>query len=307
VKVHPLVVVATEETTVAEILPRLGDGAALALDEGRVFVGKRRAVGADNVRPGDEVLLFPARLPSREPARILAEREGVIAAYKPADMATVADHRGAAGTLETEIARLVGGTEPPTPTSRLDVGVSGIVLFAANETARRLLAKARETGRYLRHYIALAHSSPNPERGTWTESIGRSRDPRLRQVGGKDPETAETAYATIERTPKTALLAVEPKTGRTHQIRVHAAHAHCPLWGDAAYGGMTRLVSQQGTVTDVGRIGLHAAWVEVPLPRGRTFRCEAPLPAEFEVIWTGTGGDPAAFARAWAPVYPSPT
>jgi 23S rRNA-/tRNA-specific pseudouridylate synthase len=297
-------VLCKEETTVAAVLPRFGEGAAQALDEGRIFVGKRRAAASDRIRAGDEVWMYPARPMPREPPRILLECEGVVAVYKPPEMATVADHRGSAGSLETVVHGMLGRREPIFATSRLDVGVSGVVLFATDDASRRTLARAREEGRYLRHYVAIASARPTPERGLWTASIGRGNDPRLRQVGGRSEVHAETAYLVTATAEKGALLAVEPRTGRTHQIRVHAAHAGCPLWGDGPYGGPLRLVSARGAVTQVERIALHAAWVEVPLLTSGTLRVDAPVPADFHAVWTGCGGDLSAFAGALAAIYP---
>jgi len=303
VKRPPVLVVCKAATTVGAVLPRLGEGADRALDEGRIFVGKRRASASDLIRAGDEVWMYPARPPSREPPRILLEREGVVAVYKPADMATVADHRGARGSLEATVARMLGRKGAVVATSRLDVGVSGVVLFAADEAARQRLARARVEGRYRRHYVAIAAHAPTPERGSWTESIGPARDPRRRQVGGPAAAAAETAYAVAAVAPRGALLAVEPKTGRTHQIRVHAAHAGCPLWGDSAYGGPTRHVATSGAVAVVDRIALHAAWVEVPLAGNGNLHADAPVSDDFRAIWTGCGGDDSAFAAALHAIY----
>ena len=147
---------------------------------------------------------------------------------------------------------------------------------------------------------------PTPERGLWTATIGRARNPRLRQVGGRSPVPAATAYATAAVASKGALLAVEPQTGRTHQIRVHAAHAACPLWGDGAYGGPTRVVAANGAVAEMHRIALHAAWVEITSETGAPLRVDAPIPSDFEAIWVAVGGTPSAFAAALAPIYVPP-
>ena len=299
----PVLVVCEEATTLRAVLPRLGEDAAEALEEGRVFVGKRRASATDLVRAGDEVWMYPARPAPSEPPRILIERDGVVAVYKPANMATVADHRGSRDSLEAATLRMLERKGTLVATSRLDVGVSGVVLFAADEASRGRLARAREQGRYLRHYVAVAERAPEPQQGLWTESIGRAKDPRLRQVGGRSAVAAETAYVVAAVAPKGALLAVEPRTGRTHQIRVHAAHAGCPLWGDRAYGGPTRFVASSGAVLGVERIALHAAWVEVPLAGNGNLHVEAPIPGDFQAIWTACGGDPSAFAGALRAIY----
>jgi len=295
-------IVCREETSVGAVLPRLGAGADDALREGRVFVGARRAIGlADAVAAGDEVIMYAAREAGPEAPRILLEQDGIVAAYKPAAMPTVADHRGASGTLEQEIAAMLG---PPgrvlAPTSRLDVGVSGVVLFAADEGARKRLSRARDEGHYRRHYVAVASGAPADAHGVWTWAIGRDRDPRRRRVDGRDAVAAETSYEIAARTSMATLLAVEPRTGRTHQIRVHAKTAGCPLFGDDAYGGPVRIVSERGAVRALARIALHAAWVEVPMGT-QTLRVEAPIPEDLATIWVDCGGDPGAWNEALRP------
>ena len=301
---HPIVVVSSREATLADVLPRLGEGADRALREGRVFVGARRASSpSQRVAAGDEVVMYAPRVRGSEGPRILLQHQGVVAAYKPADIATVADHRGRSGTLEDEIARELA--MPPAKlvaTSRLDVGVSGVVLFATDEGSRARLALARRQGRYRRHYIALSASRPVPERGVWSAPIGRDRDPRKRRAEGPGAVAATTRYALHAATDTAALLAIEPETGRTHQIRVHAAHAGCALYGDAAYGGPVRLISDRGSVTAIDRIALHAAWVEVPDEEDATFRIEAEAPADLVAIWIACGGPASAWALASEPL-----
>ncbi len=302
----PIVVVSSVAATLGEILPRLGDGANDALREGRVFIGARRAMSkADGVAAGDEVTLYAGRSPGAEVMRILLRRDGIVAAYKPAPMATVADHHGSAGTLENAVAELLGlSADVVTVTSRLDVGVSGVVLLATDDTARAKLAHARETGRYRRHYLAIASRAPTPDAGLWTTPIGRDRDSRKRRVGGRDARPASTRYALCDTTERAALLAVEPVTGRTHQIRVHAAHAGCPLYGDGSYGGPTRIVSGRGSVTRLGRIALHAAWVEIADEGGALLRVDAEVPPDLSDIWTSCGGAASAWSRALDPIDP---
>jgi 23S rRNA-/tRNA-specific pseudouridylate synthase len=304
VKERPVVVVATRETTLSEVLPRLGDGAERALREGRLFVGRRRAEGGgDRVAPGDEVTMYPPRVTGVESPRILFRRGGIVAAYKPARLATVSDHRGRTGTLVDAVAKeLALSHERIAVTSRLDVGVSGVVLFATDEASRAALTRARNEGRYRRHYVAVVERAPSPARGVWTARIGRDLDPRKRRIEGRDAVEARTVYAVQTTATKGALLAVEPATGRTHQIRVHAAHARCPLYGDAAYGGALRLTAENGAVTSVGRIALHAAWVAVPGEGEEILRIEADAPDDLVAIWTACGGAPDDFALAWQPL-----
>jgi 23S rRNA pseudouridine955/2504/2580 synthase/23S rRNA pseudouridine1911/1915/1917 synthase len=89
------------------------------------------------------------------------------------------------------------------------------------------------------------------------------------------------------------LLRVEPATGRTHQIRVHAAHAGVPLLGDGDYGGQRRVVNTDGSVHALSRIALHALRVEVPLPDGNIWNLVAPPPTELMQLWQALGGNAA--------------
>jgi 23S rRNA pseudouridine1911/1915/1917 synthase len=284
-----------------DVLPRLGEGAEAALAEGRIFVGKTRAEGKDvRVSAGDEVVMYQPRTISNDRPRILAEKEGMVAAYKPASISTIADQHGTASTLQEQVAALLGiAASRLHPSSRLDVGVSGLVIFASTPDARAWLASARRTGSYARHYVGIAAAPVDPARGAWTWPIGRAPDRHHRAVGGADARAAQTRYSLAATARSGAcMLAISPKTGRTHQIRVHAAHAGCPLVGDTAYGGPARITASDGAVVRVARIALHAAWVEVPSPHGGTWGVEAPVADDLADIWKALGGDPSGWAAA---------
>jgi 23S rRNA-/tRNA-specific pseudouridylate synthase len=97
------------------------------------------------------------------------------------------------------------------------------------------------------------------------------------------------------RTP--ALLTLTPVTGRTHQLRAHAASAGAPLLGDPSYGGPRRARLASGRVLPLSRVLLHAAWVELELDAERV-RVTAPLPPDFVATWEILGGEAAALERA---------
>ena len=282
--------------TVGEVVARLGgDGAAIA--DGRVFVGRKRVKSAgEAVRIGDEISVAP--LPTEAPVQIviLAQEDDLVAVAKPAGIPTIADHAGAAHALLAQTARTLGIAEPELhATSRLDRDVSGVVIFARSPDAAKRLSRARDDGTYLRRYVALCGAAPNPESGLWNAPIGRARDPRHRAAFGRDATQARSRFVTVARAGSFALLALGPETGRTHQLRVHAAHAGVPLLGDRTYRGAAHVVLPTGRVLPLDRIMLHALQVTVPRPSGSALVVEAAVPPALADLWLALGGN----AEAW--------
>jgi 23S rRNA pseudouridine1911/1915/1917 synthase len=291
------VVRAGGEHTVRDVLIRAGADAR-AVAEGRVFLGRRRVRrDTEPVRPGDVVEVAPPlSRAGTPPLLILQQTEDLVAVEKPAGIPTIADHGGSAHALASLLAGTLG-VDPASlhATSRLDREVSGVVVFALTRQARARLADARTRGAYERRYVAIATRAPQPPAGVWSEPIGRAADARHRMVGGRDPAPARTYYATCGSVPEgQALLAVAPATGRTHQIRVHAAHAAAALLGDRVYGGPARMVLGNGQVVEPRRIALHAYRVAVPSREG-TLVAVSPVPKDLEDLWSALGGD----ARSW--------
>jgi 23S rRNA pseudouridine1911/1915/1917 synthase len=284
---------------VREVLVRLGADKD-AIHEGRVFVGRKRARSdGEPVREGDVIqVAAPSRTPPPDVRVLLVTRELAVV-DKPAGISTIADQRGAAHALVATLARILGVRAAGLhSTSRLDRDVSGVVVFARTKAARQRLARARVEGAYERHYVAI--SAPTPlERGTWNAPIGRAKDPRLRSVEGPAAIPAMTRFCVCARAPGgAALLAVAPITGRTHQIRVHAAHAGAALLGDRAYGGPTRVALPGGRVIALTRIALHAARVVVPDEAGGSVTLEAAVPQELAALWGDLGGSSDAWELA---------
>jgi 23S rRNA pseudouridine1911/1915/1917 synthase len=282
--------------TVGAVLQR-AHADADAVRDGRVFVGRRRVREADEPLRVDDVVEIASRRETPTPPRILAQKDDVVAVDKPAGMPTIGDHAGAAHALVAVTAHALGLDESRLhPTSRLDRDVSGVVLFALTKAAAERLSRARAEGLYERRYVALTVASPEPLRGVWNTPIGRASDPRRRTVNGRDTVPATTRYAVCERAPGgSALLAVAPVTGRTHQIRVHAAAAGAPLIGDRVYGGPTRMTIAGGRVLELRRVALHAVRVVVPGARGTPLVALSPVPAELADLWVSLGGAPAAW------------
>jgi 23S rRNA-/tRNA-specific pseudouridylate synthase len=269
---------------------------ASALADGRVFVDGRRLGDADfQLSAGARVELFAARRSEGE-LGLLARFDGLVAVDKPAGMATEPDHAGIAASVVARAAELLGVERATVHAmSRLDVGVSGVVLLALDRTARKRVEALREAGRLRRRYVAVARATPSPPSGVWDAPIGRGCGSQ-RSAFGRDAERAETRYRVAAQAGSSSLLALEPVTGRTHQLRVHAAHAGCPLYGDATYGGPKHLTKPDGAVIALRRIALHAAWIELPFSGG--VRVESALPAALHELWSALAGAEEGLASA---------
>lgn len=237
------------------------------------------------------------------PLSVLGEYRGLVFVDKPAGLQTEPDAR----TTDTLVSRLAAQLGEPLARvhalSRLDTGVSGVVTLGLTSDARRMVQKWRERGQFERRYLALASGEPQAASGSWRESIGRGSG-NLRLIAGRNAEVAHTDFAVTSSTEIAAratpnrvhLLALGPRTGRTHQLRVHCAAHALPLLGDRAYGGASRLISASGSVSALDRIALHAAWVQLPLPQ--PMRIHAPTPPWLLNIWQQFSGNEAAFVGA---------
>lgn len=201
-----------------------------------------------------------------------------------------------AGNCVVRIVRALDPDAPRShPTSRLDAEVSGVVIFARTRAATEVLLKARRLGHYRRLYLGLASAIPDLPEGTWQSAIGIDpRDPR-RRVSTEDEHgrAAETRYRVAATSFGAALLHLRPITGRTHQLRVHAAAAGASLLGDVHYGGRRKFVRSDGRVVLARRVMLHCAMVRIPTVGGSTLELRAPIPADLRSVWEGLGGAPA--------------
>lgn len=283
-------------TDLASVLLKLGISEG-ALQEGRVFVNAARAHdGARVVCAGDSVRVG-AEGGTPAPFQILLDESGLVAVDKPFALPTVPDNQQGANSL---LSMLQDSLRLPRlhATSRLDVGVSGVVVFATNDEARTRLAEARTRGAYVRQYVAICRGVTEAPRGTWDAPIGRAPDPRRRAPFGPDARAARSHFQVAAVLESSLAVWLAPETGRTHQLRVHTAHAGIPIYGDAAYGGPRRAVDSAGRVLACDRIYLHCFEVSVPLKDARPCRVRAPIPPSFSQLWHHLGGQGNPFDGA---------
>jgi len=219
---------------------------------------------------------------------------------KPAGIATTAPNDGP--SLFTLARELDPAAPQLHPLSRLDTQVTGLVAFARTSEANKAALMARRHGVLIRRYVGLATHVPSPERGEWHASIGIDpRDPRHRLAlaegaPGIGVKHALTRYAVSAVAGPLVLLQLWPRTGRTHQLRVHAAHGLSPLAGDTAYGGQKRITLPNGRILTASRVMLHCASLSMPHPSspGQTLTLDLVPEADMQSLWRSAGGEPGA-------------
>ncbi|MBN1609571.1 MAG: RluA family pseudouridine synthase [Polyangiaceae bacterium] len=287
--------------TLAGVLERLGEAHA-AVREGRVFVNGRRARdprGAVGV--GDRVEVS-SRSPAFESIRLVERRGGIAVVYKPPGIATEPDRSGRDASVVAQAARLLDpGRGSVHACSRLDLGVSGLVLVTTSSEARSHIEALRRDRGLSKVYLAIASGAPDVDRGSWTWDLERRG--RLRraitdfEVLCRAPEST-AASGTGRRIVRPTLLRLVAQTGRWHQLRLHAARAGLALIGDRRHGGPERLCSQDGAVHLAPRVALDAARLELCDERGQPWVVQAPCPGDLRGLWLGLGG-PAGALDAW--------
>jgi 23S rRNA pseudouridine1911/1915/1917 synthase len=217
--------------------------------DGHATVNRAPSKPSFPLREGDTVTLdvpletTPSPLSAQEmPLGILFEDDHLLVLDKPAGLVV---HPGAGnreGTLANGLLHhcagieIVGGTERPGIVHRLDKETSGCLVVAKTEAAHRQLADQFASRGVEKTYLALVDGTPRMPHGTIEAAIGRHPIHRQKMAVVERGRDALTRYRVLEARESKALVQCEPKTGRTHQIRVHLKHLGHPVSGDPVYG-----------------------------------------------------------------------
>lgn len=214
---------------------------------------------------------------------LLHDAAGVVAANKPAWLPVQGTRASQRISLEAALRARLHCPELRA-VHRLDRQTSGVVLFARDSERAAFLGKALQDRRVERVYLALVSPQPKEERWTVRGPLGPAKTPprfrfELRSAPARDTRPSETDFAVLRRDGERALVECRPRTGRTHQLRVHLAAGGTPICGDDLYGPPWRA----GAPASASRVQLHAARLRARLvARGPVVDLEAPLPADFE-------------------------
>jgi 23S rRNA pseudouridine1911/1915/1917 synthase len=172
----------------------------------------------------------------------------------------------------------------PTLVHRLDRDTSGVLLVTKDDRVRSALSEQFETKRVQKEYLAIVHGAPETDEGTIDLPLG---DAGERNIGHPkmsvraDGAPSRTDYRVVERLPEFSLVRALPRTGRTHQIRVHLAAIGCPIVCDAVYGRERELLPAAGGTPLLARQALHAERLRFVHPvTGAPMEIRAELPAD---------------------------
>lgn len=239
--------------------------------------------------PGEQDPLSPEPVP----LEILHEDPWLVVVDKPAGLVVHPGPGHHGGTLANGLIhhypeiRRVGPPGRPGLVHRLDRGTSGVLIAARTEPVRLRLAEAFAERRIEKQYLALVMGRFGEHRQI-TEPIGRDpRNGHRYRCRGRHAREAGTEAWPLEELPLSTFVGIRLHTGRTHQARVHLAHAGYPIAGDVMYGpGAPRRGGGQAgaALRRLERPALHAAEIAFTHPgTGEPVRFRAPLAGDFEM------------------------
>jgi len=188
-------------------------------------------------------------------ARLLHRDDAVLILDKPAGLAVHAGPRGGP-SVEDWLPRLAFGKKRlPQPAHRLDMDTAGCLVLGRTKPALAALGALFAAGRVAKTYWAVVRDGPATDSGEVAAPLAKRSTARDGWWMAVDPagQPALTAWRVLGRAPGLTWLELRPRTGRTHQIRVHCAHLGCPILGDERYGG------------GAGRMHLLARAIALPL------------------------------------------
>jgi 23S rRNA pseudouridine1911/1915/1917 synthase len=290
---------------------------ARAIDAGLVTVDGAVAKASHKLRGGERVCIEAGEAPAAAHVGaeaidldILYADDRVAAVNKPPGMVVHPAVGNRAGTLVNALlhhfprAHLPGAPERAGIVHRHDRNTSGVIHVALDARAHEALARQFRARTIEKHYLALVRGDVRTG-ATIDAAIGRHAHDRKRMsISARGARAAVTVYRPLERFGLATLLDVEPKTGRTHQIRVHLASRGAAIVGDPVYGTPSErtLAAQRKrfgkaaeAVESMPRQALHAWRIRFDHPgKNQPIEVEAPLAGDFERVLKVLRAVPAA-------------
>ena len=272
------------------------------IDAGTVTVNGKDVKRSFKLSPGDVIELTVLKppptdiLPEDIPLNIIYEDDDIIVLNKQANMIVHPARGNTHGTLVNALAyyceKLSSGLGELRPgiVHRLDRDTTGIMVATKNETAQWRIAKQFQRRQVNKTYLAIVHGTPELNADRINAPLGVH--PQVREkyaIRPKIGKEAITFYEVLEEFRGFSLLKLTPKTGRTHQIRVHLSYIKHPIVADDMYGGKLvypwQLADDEPAVQEpaINRFALHASTLEFKHPiNNKMVKFEAPLPDDMQ-------------------------
>jgi 23S rRNA pseudouridine1911/1915/1917 synthase len=274
------------------------------IKQGSVKVNGKTVKCSSKLAPGDIIDLTVPQPPSKDifpeniPLDIIYEDSDIIVINKQAGILVHPARGRTHGTLVNALAfycnKLSSGLGELRPgiVHRLDKETSGVMVATKNDTAQWKIAKQFERRQVNKTYLAVVHGTPDLTADRIHAPLGVH--PKIREKYAIRPEIgkeATTFYEVLESFRGFSLLRLTPKTGRTHQIRVHLSYIKHPIVADETYGGKLiypwQLADAEPIVEQpaINRVALHATTLEFKHPTtGQVMSFEAPLPQDIQIL-----------------------
>lgn len=243
------------------------------------------------VREGDCVLMAvpdpePLGLkPEAIPLKIIYEDESLLVVDKPPGMVVHPAPGHSSGTLVNALLHHcsdlagIGGVQRPGIVHRLDKETSGLMVVAKSDSALQALSRQFKLRSIKKQYLAIVRGEVHQNQGTIDAPIGRHKIHRKKMASSSKGRKASTGYSVLARLKGCSIVKLFPKTGRTHQIRVHLASIGYPILGDRLYGGSIAIKGYP----ELARHALHAYQLELAHPVShKLLNFKAPLPKDME-------------------------
>ncbi|UCF14087.1 MAG: RluA family pseudouridine synthase [Phycisphaerales bacterium] len=270
--------------------------------QGEVKVNGKIAKQSHKLRAGDEITLSLPQPPSKDilpeeiPLDIIYEDDDLIVLNKQSDMLVHPARGNTHGTLVNALAFYSDslstglGEFRPGIVHRLDRNTTGVMVVTKNDGAQWRIAKQFERRQVKKTYLAIVHGTPELNADRIKAPLGAH--PMIREKYAIRPDIGKEAitfYEVLESFRGFSMLKLEPKTGRTHQIRIHLSYIKHPIVADDMYGGKLvyrwQLADAEPAVQEplLSRVALHAFSLEFKHPTtDKTVQFEAPLPQDMQ-------------------------
>lgn len=236
------------------------------IKDGRAFVNNNKCQRANQLVAEDDEPNCKLEVPKKSAAKrpsVIYEDDNVIVFNKPCGMLSIKKGAYLEESAINDFGEIV---------HRLDRDTSGVIIVAKNLKTKSLLQRQFAERKSHKTYYAVVVGHPKQNHAIINIPLTRNLKRPTTFIADPNGREAITEYKVIAQNERFSLVELKPRTGRTHQLRIHMAHIGTPILGDPVYNPKS---------PKADRMYLHAASLEITIPNGKRVTFTAPLPDEF--------------------------